>query len=81
MNIDVRRLPDVGIAAGGHAFSAEDDDYFECPQQVAAIRMRFSFQVDEITEDAEGGMTVTMYLTRDEAHDFATGLVDCTCDG
>lgn len=80
MNINVKRLADAGIASGGHAFSADDDDYFECPQQVAALRMTFSFVAEDVSETAEG-MSVAMFMTRDEAHEFAEALVACVCDG
>lgn len=79
MNIDVKRIPDIGIAGGGHVFSADEDDVFECPQQVAALRLTYTFTHDEMT-DTDDGMRVTMFLTRDEAHEFATALVECVCD-
>jgi len=78
VNIDVKRMVDAGVAAGGHALS--DDGVFECPQQVSAIRFTFSFKAEEV-QDTDDGMAVVMFLTRDEAHDFSEALTDCLCDG
>lgn len=79
MNIAVDRLPLAGIAQGGIALG--EDIAVACPQQVAALRFTFSFGRDEIQESAEGELFATLFLTRDEAHEFATAITDCTCDG
>lgn len=78
MNINVQRVVDAGIALGGHAL--DDDDVFECPQQVSAIRFTFSFAHAEVQDEGDE-MRVVMFLTRDEAHDFSSALTDCLCDG
>lgn len=78
MNINVKRMPGAGIAVGGHIFG--DDDGFEAPFDVAAIRLRVEFAEDEIQDEGDG-MFITLMLTRDEAHAMGTAMVDCLCDG
>lgn len=79
MNIDVKRVPGAGVANGGHALS--EDIAFACPQEVAALRLTYTFSVEELREGPDGDLSATIYMTRDEAHEFASALVDCTCDG
>lgn len=79
MNIDVKRLPDAGMAQGG--IGLDDELAISCPQRVAALRFTFSFDANEIRETDDGEFVAMLHLTRDEAHEFATAITDCTCDG
>ena len=69
IKFNLERVPDAGIALGGHCFS--EDFGFSCDQQVAALK--FTVRVDD--ED------FICWLTRDEAFELSLAISETLCDG